>query len=137
MSLPEFNAAMTNALHEAKKLIEESYKTKQKLTEFERFQRENITLSEENAALKKELDDFKNTIAFPKDRLAEISEEQRLAIEKELDAWNSKIYWSEDRELDNSKCTGADYYKRERERIQVEQNERYAFIQKLMTILRG
>lgn len=116
-------------------MIEESERVKQKLAEFERFQAQNTKLSEENVALKKELDNLKNTIAFPKEQFAHISEEQRQAIERKLEAWNDKIYWSEDRELDNSNRTSSDYYTRERKRIQDEQHERYAFIQKLMTIL--
>lgn len=137
MSLPEFHAAVMSGLQAAKKMMEESEQCKQKLAEFERFQKENIRLSEENTALKKELDYFKNTIAFPKEQVTQISEEQRQVMEKELEHWNDKIYWSEDRELDNSNRTSSEYYTRERARIQDEQSVRYAFIQKLMTILGG
>lgn len=137
MSLPEFNAAVTSALHAAKKLMEESNETKQKLAEFERFQKENVRLVQEKAALKKELDDLKNTIAFPKEQIAEISEEQRKAIEKELENWNDEMYWAKDREIDRSNCCDASYYERERASMHDEQSERYLFIQKLMTILGG
>lgn len=137
MSLPEFNAAIYNMRLAAQKLIDDANKTKQKLVEFEIYQTQNIKLSEQNVALKKELDDLKNTIAFSKEQTAQISEEQRQAIERELENWNDKIYSAEDNDIDRSKCTSSSYYVRERARIHDEQSERYLFIQKLMTILGG
>lgn len=137
MSLPEFNAAIGNMQRAAQKLIDDANKTKQKLVEFEIYQTQNIKLSEQNVALKKELDDLKNTIAFSKEQIAQISEEQRQAIERELEDWNDKIYSAEDSDIDNSNCTSSSYYVREMARIRDEQSERYLFIQKLMTILGG
>ena len=137
MSLPEFNAAIGNMQRAAQKLIDDANKTKLKLVEFDKFQTQNIKLSEQNVALKKELDDLKNTIAFSKEQIAQISEEQRQAIERELEDWNDKIYSAEDSDIDNSNCTSSSYYVRERARIRDEQSERYLFIQKLMTILGG
>lgn len=133
MSLPEFHAAVMSGLQAAKKMMEESEQCKQKLAEFERFQKENIRLSEENTALKKELDGIKNTIAFPKERLAEISEEQRKSIHAELTRWSQALYSAQDRILDNSDDGGPDRYAR----IAEEEVLRVLFIQKLMTILGG
>lgn len=137
MSLPEFNAAIGNMQRAAQKLIDDANKTKRKLVEFDKFQTQNVKLIEENATLKKELDELKNTIAFPKEQIAEISEEQRKAIEKELENWNDEMYWAKDREIDRSNCCDASYYERERASMRDEQSERYLFIQKLMTILGG
>lgn len=137
MSLPEFNAAIGNMQRAAQKLIEDSNKTRQKLVDFDKFQTQNVKLVQENAALKKELDDLKNTIVFSKEQIAQISEEQRQSIEKELEAWNDEIYWAKDREIDRSNCSDASYYERERKCMRDEQSERYLFIQKLMTILGG
>lgn len=137
MSLPEFNAAIGNMQRAAQKLIDDANKTKLKLVEFDKFQTQNVKLIEENAALKKELDDLKNTIAFSKEQIAQISEEQRQAIERELEDWDDKIYSAEDSDIDRSNCTSSSYYVRERARIRDEQSERYLFIQKLMAILGG
>lgn len=98
MSLPEFNAAIGNMQRAAQKLIDDANKTKHKLVEFDKFQTQNVKLIEENAALKKELDDLKNTIAFSKEQIAQISEEQRKAIESELEDWNDKIYWAKNKD---------------------------------------
>lgn len=137
MSLPEFNAAISNMQRAAQKLIDDANKTKLKLVEFDKFQTQNVKLIEENAALKKELDDLKNAIAFSKQQIAQISEEQRQAIEKELENWNDEMYWAKDRDIDRSNCCDASYYERERASMRDEQSERYLFIQKLMTILGG
>lgn len=137
MSLPEFNATIGNMQRAAQKLIDDANKTKLKLVEFDKFQTQNVKLIEENAALKKELDDLKNTIAFSKQQIAQISEEQRQAIEKELENWNDEMYWAKDRDIDRSNCCDASYYERERASMRDEQSERYLFIQKLMTILGG
>lgn len=137
MPLPEFNATIGNMQRAAQKLIDDANKTKLKLVEFDKFQTQNVKLIEENAALKKELDDLKNTIAFSKQQIAQISEEQRQAIEKELENWNDEMYWAKDRDIDRSNCCDASYYERERASMRDEQSERYLFIQKLMTILGG
>lgn len=137
MSLPEFNATIGNMQRAAQKLIDDANKTKLKLVEFDKFQTQNVKLIEENAALKKELDDLKNTIAFSKQQIAQISEEQRQAIEKELEKWNDEMYWAKDRDIDRNNCCDASYYERERASMRDEQSERYLFIQKLMTILGG
>ncbi len=137
MSLPEFNATIGNMQRATQKLIDDANKTKLKLVEFDKFQTQNVKLIEENAALKKELDDLKNTIAFSKQQIAQISEEQRQAIEKELENWNDEMYWAKDRDIDRSNCCDASYYERERASMRDEQSERYLFIQKLMTILGG
>lgn len=135
MSLPEFHAAVMSGLQAAKKMMEESEQAKQKLAEFERFQAQNAKLSEENAALKKELDNLKNTIALSKEQVAQITEGQRQAIRKELEDWNDKIYWSKDRELDNANPGSYHQRIRRHERNLDENKERRTFIQKLMTIL--
>lgn len=137
MSLPEFNATIGNMQRAAQKLIDDANKTKLKLVEFDKFQTQNVKLIEENAALKKELDDLKNTIAFSKQQIAQISEEQRQAIEKELENWNDEMYWAKDRDIDRSNCCDASYCERERKCMHDEQSERYQFIEKLMTILGG
>lgn len=137
MSLEQFNKHMLSLQREANFLVSQNEKLKSEMTQRNHYKSQNVKLSHENESLKRELERFKNNIAFSKEQIVELTQQQRSEIQSELDGWSENIYNFEDRILDNSNSCDSGYYERERERISTEQFKRYEFIQKLMTILGG